>query len=205
MGKGGIIVSPVKLSFDYPQNLSKGTLLLRTFFGWAYVGIPHGIILSLYAIAAVIVTIIAWWAILLYGSYPKGLFDFVVKFWRWNLRVSAYMGFFTDQYPPFNGDENEPYPARASIEYPEALSRGTLILKTLFGWAYVGIPHGIMLWLYGMAFGVVQFIAWWAILFTSVYPRNFFDFNVAYFRWAYRVGVYMWYLSDVYPPFSGEE
>jgi hypothetical protein len=199
------VSSPIKLSIDYPENLSKGTLLLRAFFGWAYVGIPHGIILALYSIASIVVTAIAWWGILLYGRYPRNMFDFVIKLWRWSVRVNAYMNFFTDQYPAFNGDEDDSYPARISVEYPESLSRGTLILKTLFGWAYVGIPHGFMLWLYGIAFGFVQFVAWWAVLFTSVYPRSFFDFNVAYFRWSCRVGAYTWLLTDVYPPFSGAE
>ena len=197
--------SPIKLSFVYPERLSKGTLLLRAFFGWAYVGIPHGIILALYSIASIVLTAIAWWAILLNGMYPRNMFDFVIKFWRWSLRVNAYMSLFTDQYPPFNGDEIEPFPMIFTVEYPTNLSRGTLLLKTFLGWAYVGIPHGFMLWLYGIAIGFIQFIAWWAILFTGVYPRSFFDFNVAYYRWGCRVGAYTWLLTDVYPPFSGEE
>jgi len=201
---GNTIISPVKLSFDYPESLSKGTLLLRTFFGWLYVGIPHGIILALYYIAVAVVTFIAWWAILFTGVYPKGMFDFVIRMWRWGIRVTAYMGFFTDKYPQFNGEEDESYPAKFSLDYPEKLSRGTLILKTLLGWAYVGIPHGIVLGLYGIAANFVQFLAWWAVLFTGKYPRSFFDFNVAYYRWACRVGAYMWLLTDVYPPFSGE-
>ena len=64
------------------------------------------------------------------------------------------------------------YPVKFSIDYPEKLSRGTLLLKTLLGWAYVMIPHGIVLWLYGIAVGFVQFIAWWVILFTGRYPRS---------------------------------
>ena len=96
-------------------------------------------------------------------------------------------------------------PVKFSIEYPESLSRGILLLKTFLGAIYVGIPHGIILMLYGIAVSVVQFIAWWAILFTGVYPRGMFDFVVKYWRWGFRVGAYMSYLTDVYPPFNGNE
>ncbi|HGE72426.1 TPA: DUF4389 domain-containing protein, partial [Candidatus Poribacteria bacterium] len=47
----------------------------------------------------------AWWAILFTAKYPKGMFDFVVAYIRWGLRVGAYIGYFTDVYPPFSGAE----------------------------------------------------------------------------------------------------
>lgn len=71
---------PVKYSIDYPENLSRGWLLLKTFFGWIYVLIPHGFVLFFYGIVVLIVTFIGWWAILFTGKYPKGMFDFVVGY-----------------------------------------------------------------------------------------------------------------------------
>jgi len=101
-----MVDSPVKLTIDYPEKLSRGKLLLKTFFGWLYVGIPHGIILWLYGIAVAIVVFISWWVILFTGKYHKGMFDFVTSFLRWQLRVSAYWGYFlSDEYPPFSGEE----------------------------------------------------------------------------------------------------
>lgn len=96
------------------------------------------------------------------------------------------------------------YPINFSIDYPEKLSRGLLLLKVFLGWLYVGIPHGIMLWLYGIAVSVVTFIAFWAILFTGKYPRGMFDFVVGYIRWTTRVNAYLTLLRDEYPPFSSE-
>lgn len=96
-------------------------------------------------------------------------------------------------------------PVKYSLEYPEKLSRGKLLLKTFFGWLYVWIPHGIVLWALGVAVGVVQFIAWWAILFTGRYPKGMFDFVVKYQRWVLRVGAYMAMMTDKYPPFTGDE
>jgi len=99
----------------------------------------------------------------------------------------------------------EEYPIKFSAEYPERLSRGTLLLRTFFGWLYCGLPHGLILCLYEIAVGVVMFIAWWAILFTGRYPRGMYDFVVGFNRWAIRVGAYMCWLTDKYPPFSGKE
>ena len=197
---------PVRFSVDYPESLSRGTLLLKTFLGAIYVGIPHGIILCFYGIAVSVIAFIAWWAILFTGRYPKGMFDFVVAYMRWGIRVGAYTGYLTDLYPPFSGDENvEGSPVKFSVDYPEKSSRGILILRSFLGWAYVGIPHGIILLFYGIAVGIIQFIAWWAILFTGRYPKGMFEFVLAYWRWSLQVNAYMSMLTDIYPPFSGEE
>ncbi|MEK7400612.1 MAG: DUF4389 domain-containing protein [Candidatus Poribacteria bacterium] len=198
--------SPIKYSVEYPERLSRGILLLRTFLGVFYACIPHGIILSLYGVAVGFVQFIAWWMILFTGKFPKGMFDFCVAYMRWSLRYGAYMGLFSDKYPPFSGEENVEYPAITfSLEYPETLSRGKLLLKTFFGWAYVIIPHGVILALYSIAVAFVQFIAWWAVLFTAVYPRSMFDFVVSFIRWGIRVNAYLGYFTDVYPPFNGSE
>lgn len=97
------------------------------------------------------------------------------------------------------------YPVTLAIEYPEKLSRGLALLKLLFGWLYVGIPHGIILWLYGLASGIVTIIAFFAILFTGKYPKSMFDFVVSYTRWSLNVSAYLGFLRDEYPPFSGEQ
>jgi hypothetical protein len=65
--------------------------------------IPHYIVLVFLYIAAVVVVIIAWFAILFTGRYPQGMFDFVVGVLRWSLRVGAYAFLLvTDRYPPFS-------------------------------------------------------------------------------------------------------
>ena len=95
---------PAKLSIERPETLSRGILILRLLFGWAYIGIPHGIILALYGFAVVIVAIIAWFAVLFTGKYPEGMYNFIEGYFRWQWRVQAYWMFMTDKYPPFSGD-----------------------------------------------------------------------------------------------------
>jgi hypothetical protein len=70
-------------------------------FKWI-LAIPHFIVLYFLYIAVVVVQIIAWFAILFTGSYPKGMFDFVLGVVRWSIRVMAYAFILvTDKYPPF--------------------------------------------------------------------------------------------------------
>jgi hypothetical protein len=90
----------VHLELTYPNaemELNRWLPLVK----WL-LAIPHYIVLAFLAIAAIICVIIAWFAILFTGRYPRSLFDFVVGVQRWALRVTAYAFLLTtDQYPPF--------------------------------------------------------------------------------------------------------
>lgn len=99
------VAAPATVVVDiaYPEKLGRGLVVLKFLLGWLYVGIPHGIALMLYAIAVAVVDFIAFWIILFTGKYPRGMFDFVVGLFRWQMRVTAYTGFMRDEYPPFNG------------------------------------------------------------------------------------------------------
>jgi hypothetical protein len=68
-----------------------------------FLAIPHYIVLAFLWIAAIVCVVIAWFAILFTGRYPRGFFDFVVGVYRWSLRVVVYAFLLTtDQYPPFS-------------------------------------------------------------------------------------------------------
>jgi hypothetical protein len=64
--------------------------------------IPHVMVLVFVLAAWGVVTIVAWFAILLTGAYPRGLYDFAVGSLRWRLRVEAYLLLLVDEYPPFS-------------------------------------------------------------------------------------------------------
>lgn len=91
----------VHLDIDYPnakKDLNRWLPLVK----WL-LAIPHYVVLAVLVITALFTTIIAWFAILFTGRYPKGLFDFVVGVGRWGARVAAYAFLLTtDKYPPFN-------------------------------------------------------------------------------------------------------
>jgi len=91
----------VHLEIDYPdvvRDLNRWLPLVK----WL-LAIPHYIVLFFLTVAAVVVVIIAWFAILFTGRYPRGMFDFVVGVGRWWLRVQGYAFLLvTDDYPPFS-------------------------------------------------------------------------------------------------------
>lgn len=93
----------VHIEFPYPDvatDLDRALPLVK----WL-LAIPHYIILFFLGIAAFFCVVIAWFAILFTGSYPRSLFDFVVGVYRWSLRVGAYAFLLvTDRYPPFSLD-----------------------------------------------------------------------------------------------------
>jgi hypothetical protein len=93
---------PVTFDVDYPEKLSRGWLLLKVFFGWLYAGIPHWIVLYFFGIAVSVVIFISFWIILFIGKFPRGLFDFVVGYIRWQTRVTVYLSLLRDEYPPFS-------------------------------------------------------------------------------------------------------
>lgn len=93
----------VHVEIDYPdveQDLNRWLPLVK----WLLV-IPHIFVLLFLAIAAFFAVVVSWFAILLTGRAPRGLFDFVVGVGRWSLRVQAYAFLLvTDRYPPFSLD-----------------------------------------------------------------------------------------------------
>lgn len=194
---------PVSVDAPYPNKLSRGLLLAKVFLGFFYVIIPHGIALLFYSIGVGVVTFLGFWAILFTGKFPPGMHEFVANYVRWDTRVMFYWTLLCDKYPPFTGKVEERYPVTINIVYPERLSRGILLLKVIFGFFYVIIPHGIVLIFYSIGSVVVTFIAFWAILFTAKYPKGMYEFSVGYYRYLVRVIIYLSLLHDSYPPFSG--
>jgi hypothetical protein len=90
----------VHLDIDYP-NVEKDLNRWLPLVKW-FLAIPHYVVLLVLVLAAGVATVIAWFAILFTGRYPKGLFDFVVGVGRWGVRVNAYAFLLTtDEYPPF--------------------------------------------------------------------------------------------------------
>jgi hypothetical protein len=90
----------VHLEIDYPDasTLNRFMPLIK----WL-LAIPHYVVLLLLVLCSFVAVVLAWFAILFTGRYPRGLFDFVVGTMRWGIRVNAYAFLLvTDRYPPFS-------------------------------------------------------------------------------------------------------
>jgi Domain of unknown function (DUF4389) len=182
---------PVRLDVDYPDSLSR----LLIFVKWL-LAIPHFIALIFLAIGAYIVLFISWFAVLITGTYPEGMFNYMVGVIRWSTRVQAYVFLMTDVYPPFSLDDDPNYPVRVQIDYPSTIPRWL----PLVSWLLV-IPYLICAAFLLFAAEVAVFIAWFAILITGRFPEGIFSFVTITFRWALRAGAYAYWMEEPYPPF----
>ena len=206
---------PVHVDAHLDPGVSRWQWLIK----WLLV-IPHYIVLVFLWLAFLVLSVVAFVAILFTGRYPRGIFDFNVGVLRWSWRVSyyAYGALGTDRYPPFSIAERPEYPARLTIDYPEHLSRGLVLVK----WWLLAIPHYLVLslflgggtyvathashvgqdlaWSTGLI-GLMVIIAGFALLFTGRYPQSVFDLVLGMNRWVLRVAGYAALMTDQYPPF----
>lgn len=191
-----------KFNITHQESYSRGELLLRSFFGWLYILIPHMILLLFYGIWVGITQFVAWWIILFTAKTPDFYYNALLAYNRWGLRLVARLMNMSDGYPAFgpNGTDDK---TELHFDYIH-IGRGQLLLRSFFGWLYVGIPHVVCLYVRIIATYFLIFLAWWAVLFTGKYPAGWHKFNVGTFRWATRVSLYLSFFLDVYPPFNGK-
>ena len=194
----------MKLIINHQESNSRGQLLLRTFFGWIYIFIPHAFLLFFVSIWYGILDFVKFWVVLFTGHIPESTYEFQKKFWQWEIRLTATLMNMRDGYPAIGtGGSNDD--ATIEFENPGTVSRGLVLVRALFGSIYVGIPHGFLLSFFGIAVNIVLFLAWWAILFTGKFPESMYDFIMRYLRWSMRVSLYLSFYTDDYPPFNGQE
>ncbi len=201
--------TPVTLSGVKDPQLNRGLWLVKWFLA-----IPHYLVLALLWLVFVVLTVVAFVAILITGRYPRRMFDLNVGILRWSWRVQFYAtgALGTDRYPPFTL-EHADYPADLDIAYPERLSRGLVLIKS---WL-LALPQLIILgvlagtWQFGDSdgfqfavgglIGALTLAAGLLLLFTGRYPTPLFDLLVGLNRWVYRVTAYVALMTDTYPPF----
>jgi hypothetical protein len=199
---------PLRLTGELSQRLSRGLWLVK----WL-LAIPHFVVLVFLWVAFVGVSVVALFAILFTGRYPRGLFDFNVGVLRWSWRVGfySYSALGTDEYPPFTLKDVPDYPARLEVAYPDSLSRGLVLVK----WWLLALPHYLVVgvfvggawatgsdWWYSAGLvGLLVLFAGVMLLFTRRYPTSLYDFVLGMNRWVFRVVAYAALMTDTYPPF----
>ena len=188
----------------YKEQYSRGELLLRAFFGFFYIIIPHAFLLFFVAIWGAILQFLTFWVILLTGRFPESWFQYQEKWQRWNWRFNARLFNMADGYPEF-GLDGQDTETVYEVPYHENPDRVSVLLRGLFGWLYVLLPHGFILALLNIIVSIYAFIAWWLVLLTGSYPKSMFDFNLNVQRWSARVTQYMAFMTDQYPPFGFDE
>jgi Domain of unknown function (DUF4389) len=205
---------PVHVDASPDPLASRGLWLIK----WLLL-IPHFVVLVFLWAAFLVVSVIAFFAILVTGRYPRPLFDFNagVLRWTWRVHYYGYGALGTDRYPPFTLADVTDYPAHLDIPYPERLSRGLVLVK----WWLLALPHYLVLsilvggglWISsrgsgahggldaGGLVGLLVLIAAIVLLFTARYPKSLYVLVVGIDRWSLRVAAYAGLMTDAYPPF----
>lgn len=186
------------------ESYSRLELLLRTIFGFFYILLPHGFLLFFVGLWGAILQFVAFWIVLFTGKYPKSMFEFQTGLLRWNLRLSARMYNVADGYPSFGIGGTDEY-TTLEVEYPERISRMLVLVRLFFGFLYVYLPHLFVLFFRGIFVGFLVFISWWIVLFTGKFPAEFHNWIVGQIRWNTRISLYMSFMTDKYPAFTGDE
>ena len=191
----------MKFGIKHQESYSRGELIIRTLFGGLYIALPHLFLLMFLQLWSGILNFITFWVILFTGKFPEGMFNFQMNLRKWNLRFQARLLNLSDGYPHF-GLENQDESIIIELERPIEANRISILFRQFFGVIYVLIPHGFCLFFMMIGMSFVRFIAFWVVLFTGKYPVGMHTYIVGVLRWQFRVGAFMSFMTDTYPPFS---
>jgi uncharacterized protein DUF4389 len=203
---------PVRVEAHRDESPSRWLWLVK----WILL-IPHYLALAVLWIGLVVLTLVAYLAVLLTGRYPAAIraYDTGVLRWTWRVGYYGYQALGTDRYPPFTLADVPDYPARLRIDAGPPPPRRWL---PLVAWLFA-VPHLILLgaltgsttWTFGSGdaradvplsvVGAAVLVAGMALLFTGRYPGGLHDLLVGIARWGLRVAAYLTLLTGRYPPF----
>jgi hypothetical protein len=184
-------MNPISFAADYDIERSR----LTTFFRLIIV-IPWAIWAAIYGIAALVVVVIAWFALLFTARYPEGMYNFVAGYLRLQTRVYAYALLLTDDLPSFGAGPEPDYPIKIDVAPPqERYNRW----KTFF--KYVLYFPQLLIGGYGLAL-VVQaaaFISWFRILFAGRQSITMHEALVASAAYLTRSNGFLLLLTEAHP------
>lgn len=192
---GRVVAYPVTFEVDYVERRNR----LSAFFR-AILAIPAAIVLYIFGLIAFIAIVIAWFAIVITGRYPRGVYEFVAGYNRSLARVTAYGLLLADPYPPFGGSEDPGYPVRMQFAGPlERYSRARAFFRFI-----LAIPILILRYAMNLLLEIGAIAAWFVIVITGKLPRGLFDVMVLANSYTARSDAYLFLLTETYPPFQDE-
>jgi len=197
---------PVNVRFDRDQQLNQlWGIPLFGVLARAILAIPHFLVLWFYGMAVGITTLITWYPVLTRGEYPRWGYEIIGGYYRWTVRVSAYVGLLAEPYPPFSIKPGG-YPVEVDFPETQTLNRAWGIpLLGIMARGLLAIPHLILLWLLGLLAGLLYLVVWFPVLVNGRFPDWGYDLIGGAFRWYVRVTAWVMLMVEPYPPFRLEE
>ena len=180
---------PIELSSTQPRERDRLSAALRII--WV---IPQVFVLFFIYIAAFFVLVAGWFVALATGELPDFAEEFLSGALRWGTRVSGYLYFLTDEYPPFSLEPEPGYPIQIGIPERAPLNRLAVLFRII-----LVIPAGIVSSVVASGLGLVSVASWFMITFTGAQPIPLYEATRAVIRYQARIGGYFSMLTAEYP------
>ena len=196
MATGGTAGSAVRLDLDAPLEVKNWRPLVH----WL-LAIPHFFVTYALRVLRGALILISFFTVLFTKKIPRSVFDMAVTTLRYDWRVTSYVLWMREAFPPFeftpSSEDTGTDPASLGIEYPEELNRWLPLVKWL-----LAIPHFIVLVFLIIGGVFVGIAAFFTVLFTGTWPGGMRSYLVGVNRYSNRVVAYAGLLRDEYPPFN---
>jgi hypothetical protein len=187
---------PVSFEADYVEQRSRVTAFFRLLLA-----IPVLLWVYVYGIAAFCVQVAAWFAIVITGKFPEGMYKFLADFIEVEVTATAYTALLSEPYPPFTASSKPDYPVRMYFAGPlPKYSRAKTFFRIL-----LAIPLVIMRYVAQIMLEVCAFAAWVVSIALGRLPRGLFDPMVLANSYIARSDAYLFLLTETYPPFQDEQ
>ncbi len=192
----------------YPANLSfkrqKKSSQLWAFFSifpvkYLYLW-PHFLMLYGLQMAAGVVGVAGIFVVLFTGKYPKTMEEFIINTEKWRWRVGAYVLAMTDEYPPLKFTAE--YPAKVTFAHEKKSSQLWALLTLIPVKFIILIPQIAVLTVMGIVGALFAVIGWIGTIFMGKYPKMSEDIMVTIAKYSFRVRMYVFCLTDKYPPIA---
>ncbi|MGH9090096.1 MAG: DUF4389 domain-containing protein [Acidimicrobiales bacterium] len=188
MPGGPSAANPIMTTFGRPERQRRWTVLIRI-----VLVIPQIVVLFFVSIAVFFVVVYGWFAVLFLGRFPEPAASFVVRFLRWELRVSAYTYLMTDRYPPFNGDDDPSYPVRMAAA-PGPLNRLAALFRVV-----LALPVWVLSSLLAEGLAAFGIVTWVLTLAMGRIPEPIFEASAVVLRFTARVDAYFFLVTAEWP------
>lgn len=172
VAEAGVI--PLRLEIDYPARMSRLLVLVK----WLLM-IPHAFVVWVYAFQSLFTILPA-----LFGGMNKQTADRALGFARYNVWLAAYGFLLCDAYPPFSTDQDESYPVRLYVDYPDSLVARDVRIR---GRSNTTVLEAFVIFIpYSLAVSLTTILVIFAVFLLGRLPRPLFEFHANYMRRLYQ-------------------